>query len=151
MRDSLQMWGRKVAACAGWLCLAAAARVRRSGGRYAQGTIWDQVDARGLAGACSATSVGRVGSGRLRPSILGRALQPIARGVSSPRMTFDLAYSMITGSGVSSCILAIDALKRHHDLVLAGASGIVVSEDGVPVSLAQLEVLARFVAPRRQL
>jgi hypothetical protein len=57
-------------------------------------------------------------------------------------MTFSLTYNMTTGSSISSCFLSVEALERHGELMRAGASSIVVSEDGVVLTLAELKVLA---------
>jgi hypothetical protein len=49
---------------------------------------------------------------------------------------------MITGCSASYYLLAKDALLRQCELVLAGASSIVVTEDGAVLTLEQLKAIA---------
>lgn len=71
-------------------------------------------------------------------------------GLLLSEVPFNLTYEMTTGSGVSCCFKAADALGRHRELLLAGATGIVVTVDGHFLTLVQLQALASISGPIRQ-
>jgi hypothetical protein len=58
-------------------------------------------------------------------------------------MAFIIDYQMITGSGRSICLGRLAAAARHRELLLAGASSVVVSEDGVVLTREEIKALER--------
>lgn len=56
-------------------------------------------------------------------------------------MPFFLTYNMSVGPSMSICFAPFDAIGRHRELLLAGATNVAMSQDGLAITLAELELL----------
>jgi len=63
-------------------------------------------------------------------------------------MNFTFTYFMMSGASNSECFGASEAFERYEELVVAGASGIVIFIDGAAITPNTLRRIAEIAAER---